>query len=347
MTKPVRVAVVGAGLIGRRHIEHIIAEPQATLAAIVDPSAAGQDIARQHGVAWASDIAALLATQKPDGVIFATPNQLHVANGLEAVAAGIPALIEKPIGDNLAAAARLVAAAEAKRVPLLIGHHRRHNPMIQQAKAIIAGGKLGRIVSAHGFFWLLKPDDYFDVAWRRQEGAGPILMNMIHDVDLLRYLVGEIVSVQARTSNVVRGHAIEETAVAVLQFANGALGTVNVSDAIVAPWSWEHTTGENPVYPQTDQFCYTIGGTHGSLTVPKLEVWSNEGKRSWWEPFVVERTYAALQDPLRLQIQHFARVIRNEEAPLVSGHEGLQTLRVIDAIKRAAKEGTQIKVEGV
>jgi predicted dehydrogenase len=120
---------------------------------------------------------------------------------------------------------------------------------------------------------------------------------------------------------------------------------MNVSDSIVAPWSWEQTAGENPVYPQTDQFCYTIGGTHAALTVPKLEVWSNGShKRSWWEPFAVQRTYAALQDPLRLQIQHFCRVIRNGEAPLVSGREGLQTLKVIEAMKRAAETGGTVGV---
>jgi predicted dehydrogenase len=342
MTGPVRLAVVGAGQIGQRHIKHIVAEPKALLAAIVDPSEAAKSLALQRNVPWFAQFSDLLAAQKLDGVIFATPNQLHVANGLEAVAAGIPALIEKPIADDLAAATRLVAEAEAKHVPLLIGHHRRHNSLIQRAKTIIDDGMLGRIVSVHGCFWLLKPDDYFDVAWRREDGAGPILTNLIHDIDLLRYLVGEIVSVQAQTSNAVRGHAVEETAVAVLQFANGALGTVNVSDSIVAPWSWEHTTGENPQYPQTDQFCYMLGGTHGSLTVPTLEIWSNAGKRSWFEPFTVERINAASQDPLGLQIQHFCRVIRGEEAPLVSGREGLQTLRVIDAIKRAAREGRRI-----
>lgn len=342
MTGPVRLAVVGAGLMGRRHIEHVVATPSASLAAIVDPTDAAKALAQHHAVPWFADFSDLIATQKPDGVIFATPNQLHVANGLDAVAAGLPALIEKPIADDLAAAARLVAAAEAARVPLLIGHHRRHNPMIQSAKAIVDSGKLGRIVSVHGFFWLLKPDDYFDVAWRREQGAGPILTNLIHDIDLLRYLVGEIVSVQAQTSNAVRGHAIEETAVALLRFANGALGTINASDSIVAPWSWEHTTGENPAYPQTEQFCYTLGGTHGSLTVPKLEIWSNADTRSWLEPFIVERSYAALQDPLRLQIEHFCRVVRGEDAPLVSGREGLETLRVVDAIKRAAGAGTLV-----
>ena len=227
---------------------------------------------------------------------------------------------------------------------LLVGHHRRHNPMIQKAKQIIDSGRLGRIVTVHAFFWLKKPDDYFGVDWRREKGAGPVLMNLIHDMDLLRYLAGEVESVQAMDSNAIRGNVIEETSVILLKFMSGALGTVNVSDTVVAPWSWEQTTGENPVYPQADQSCYMIGGTHGSLTVPKLEVWSNKGERSWWEPLYNERIYAARQDPLRLQIQHFCRVIGGTEQPLVSGREGLQTLKVIEAVKRAARDGGTIRI---
>lgn len=345
MIRAIRLAVAGAGLIGRRHIEHIVAEPEAALHCVIDPAAAGADIARKYGVPYFPDFGAMLAAGRPDGIVFATPTQMHVANGEAAVAAGLPALIEKPIADDAAAAERMVAQAEAAGVPLLIGHHRRHNPMIQRAKAIVDTGRLGRIVAVHGFFWIFKPDDYFDVAWRRAEGAGPILTNLIHDIDLLRYLVGEVRAVQAMTSNAVRGFPVEETAAVTLQFENGALGTIAISDTIVAPWSWEQTTGENPVYPQTDQSCYTIGGTHASLTVPKLEVWSNADKRSWWEPFTIERTYAALEDPLRLQIRHFCRVVRGEEAPLVSGREGLATLRVIEAIKRAGKDGGSVDVK--
>jgi predicted dehydrogenase len=191
---------------------------------------------------------------------------------------------------------------------------------------------------------LLKLDDYFDVVWRREKGAGPILTNLIHDIDLLRHLTGEVDAVQAMTSNRVRGNAIEETAVVLLRFKSGALGTMTVSDSILAPWSWEHTAGENPSYPQTDQICYTFGGTRGSLSVPKLEVWSNAVRQSWLEPFEVQRTYAAQHDPLRLQIQHFCRVIREGEAPVCSGREGLETLRVIEAVQRAAEVGGLVKV---
>lgn len=342
MTKPVSIALLGAGLIGRRHASLMMAEPEVRLQAIVDPTEQGRAYAESLGVSWYADPATMLAAGRPDGVLVATPNALHVEHGLLAIAAGVPVLVEKPLAADLAGARQLVDAADKAGVPLLTGHHRRHNPMIQRARALVAEGRLGKIVSVHGFFWTLKPDPYFDVAWRRQPGAGPVLINLSHDVDLLRYLCGEIVEVRAISKNDVRGFPVDETCVVLLRFANGALGTINISDTITAPWSWELTAGENPDYPHTDQCCYFLGGTHGSLAVPRLELWRNEGTRSWWEPIVAERHTAAPSSPLALQIRQFVNVIRGVEAPLVPGHEGLRTMAVIDAVQRAAETGAAI-----
>jgi predicted dehydrogenase len=209
----------------------------------------------------------------------------------------------------------------------------------------VNSGRLGKILTINGQFWLMKPDDYFDVSWRRQKGAGPLLLNLVHDVDLFRYLCHEVVAVQAQTSNIMRGNEVEETAVILLEFASGVLGTVNVSDSVVAPWSWEMTTGENPVYPQQDQSCYQLAGTHGSLTIPQLEVWSNPGERSWWEPLVRERVPVVQEDPLKLQIQHFCEVIRGSAQPIVSGRDGLNTLKVINAVFKAAETGNKVRIE--
>jgi predicted dehydrogenase len=248
------------------------------------------------------------------------------------------------LADTLTGAARLIERAKQLKVPLLTGHHRRHNPMVRRAKAIIESGQLGRLVTAHGFFLVKKPDEYFDAAWRREAGAGPVLLNLIHDIDLMRHLCGEVETVQAFQSNMVRNYPVDETTVVCLKFANGALGTMNISDTVVAPWSWEHTTGENPAYPHTDQSCYFIAGTDASLSLPRLEIWSNVEQKSWLEPFKMERSIASAENPLRLQIEQFCRVIRGEEAPLVSGEEGLKTLGVVDAIRRAAASGQSAMV---
>lgn len=344
--RPTRLAVMGAGLIGRRHIAHVLGEPAAELMAVVDPTEAGREVAARAGVPWFAGFREMMAAGRPDGVIIATPNQVHVENALDAVAAGIPVLVEKPIADDLAEGERLVAFAEKAGVPILVGHHRRHNPIMRAAREIVASGRLGRIVAVNALFWLYKPDDYFDLAWRREAGAGPVFLNLIHDVDNLRYLLGEVVAVQAAESHAVRGNAVEETAAIILQFASGALATASVCDTVVAPWSWEMTTGENPAYPQADEACYLIAGTAGSLSLPKLEIWTNEGKPGWWEPLQRERIGVAAEDPLVLQIRHFCRVIAGEETPLVSGREGLRTLEVITAIKRAAQTGERVRLTG-
>jgi predicted dehydrogenase len=344
--RPLEIAVMGVGLIGRRHIEGVLAEPRATLAAIIDPSPAVRDEARANGFTWFASLAEALAKTRPDGVIVATPNQLHVAHALEVVASGIPVLIEKPIADDAQLAAGLVHRAEEVGVPILVGHHRRHNPIIREAKRFLESGRLGQIRSVSATFWVAKPDDYFEVAWRREPGAGPIFINLIHDVDLLRHLIGEVESVHAMESNAARGHAVEDTAVVVLRFESGTLATLSASDAVPSPWSWERTSGENPAFPQEDQFCYQIGGTKGVLTIPNLGLWTNTGRPDWREKLTEIRLPVTPADPLALQLQHFCDVIEGTASPLVSGREGLATLEVIEAIKASAQSGRTIFLKG-
>ena len=167
---PVRIAVAGAGLIGARHVEEVDACADAELAAIVDPGPAGPELAEKFGVPLHASLSELFARGKPDGVILATPNQLHVDGGLECVAAGVPVIVEKPIGDTVAGATRLVEAGEQAGVPVLTGHHRNYSPVMATARAIVRSGRLGPIVAVVGTALFAKPDDYFDVGggWRTQ-----------------------------------------------------------------------------------------------------------------------------------------------------------------------------------
>ncbi len=341
----VRLAVVGAGQIGRQHVARVLAADCATLAAIVDPMPTVAAFAAESGTPWYPDFATMLEADRPDGVILATPTQLHVVGGLAAVAARIAVLVEKPIADDVAAAAGLVEAAERAGVALLVGHHRRHNPLIAEAKRAIDSGSIGQLVSVHATCWFHKPADYFAPAWRREKGAGPVFTNLIHDIDLLRHLCGEVIAVQAMESNALRGNAVEESAVILLRFASGVLGTVNLSDIVAAPWSWEFTSGENPVYTRTGEACYLIGGTEGSLAVPQLDLWRHDGAPDWWHPIAAERLAHAEADPLARQIRNFHDVIRGTAAPLVSGREGLRTLRVIAAVKQAAASGHRVTLD--
>ena len=167
----------------------------------------------------------------------------------------------------------------------------------------------------------------------------------MHDIDLIRHLCGEVVSVQARAAPSKRGFENEDVASALLTFDNGAIGTITVSDSIVAPWSWEMTSRENPIYPTTSQSAYQIGGSHGSLSVPDLTLWTHGEKRHWWEPISEVPTPCDLSDPLINQIEHFAAVIRGEQEPLVSAGEGQRSMAVVDAIQTSARTGETVLLD--
>ena len=145
MKQRARIAVVGAGKIGLVHMAHVMREGE--LAGVVDPSPEARDVAATLEAAWFSSLGEMLCEMRPDGVVVATPNRLHVPQALECVAAGVPVLVEKPLADTPAAARDLVRAAREARVPLLVGHHRRHNPLISAARAQIEAGAIGRLVA--------------------------------------------------------------------------------------------------------------------------------------------------------------------------------------------------------
>jgi predicted dehydrogenase len=337
---PVAIAVVGAGLIGRKHIAALGHSRVARLAAIVDPSSAAADLAAQCGVPHVAALDDLAGVAAVEGVILATPTALHLPQAMACIARGWPALVEKPVAPTAAEGAQLAQAAAARGVPMLVGHHRRHNPRIAAAHAALSAGRLGRVVSVQASVLLCKPDDYFAPDWRRQAGAGPLLTNLIHEIDMMRHLLGEIASVQAVTSNAMRGFAVEDTAVALLEFTCGALGTVTVSDSAAAPWSWELTAAENPDYPPTGQTCMMIAGTQGSLEIPTLRLWHHgDGARSWYAPMLTETLPVVDEDPLIRQIDHFAAVIRGNAAPLVGVGDASRSVAVVDAIVRAAASG--------
>jgi len=347
----VRIAVAGAGLIGLRHIEEIGKSRDAALAAIVDVSPRAADVARSTGVPLYASLSELFAHDKPHGVIVATPNHLHVEQGLACIAAGVAVLIEKPLAHAYAEGVRLCEAAERANAKVLVGHHRLHSPILHKAVEIVRSGALGRLVGVVGTAVFYKPDadGYFDGpnAWRRKPGGGPILINMIHEIANLRAMVGEIVAVQAFASNATRGFEVEDTVAVNLRFDNGALGAFLLSDTAASPKSWEQTSQENKAYATyDDEDAYTILGVDGSLGVPTLRLRRYERRedRSWFKPFATRTETVERADPLARQIEHFVAVILGDEAPLVTCRDGLMNLRVTDAIAQAARTGHLVNI---
>ena len=345
MKKKINISIIGTGLMGLQHIKAILKSKKANLHSIVDISDSAKKLSNKYKIPLYSDVSSLLKSNQLDAVIVATPNQLHEKHTISFLKKKIPVLLEKPISDNIKSAKKIIISSKKNKTPLLIGYHRRHNAIVSKVKTIIRSGKLGNIVSANVLCWLYKHKEYFKETWRISRGGGPLGINLVHDIDMICYLLGSIRYVQAFTTNKTRKHKVEDTATVSLIFESGALCTLNISDTIVAPWSYELTAGENPAYPVTNQSAYMIGGTKGSIQFPNLKYWFYKKDRSWWNKIFLKSDINKKDDnTLVNQIDHFSDVVLKKVKPKVNGSDGLNSLKIFAAITKSAKTGKKIKI---
>lgn len=344
---PVRIAVIGLGLVGRKHVAQVCKLDSCSLVGVCDSDARLKAVADELGVPFHEDVETLLQRERPDGAILATPNPTHAELAEICAKYSVSMLIEKPIAESLEQAARIRNATDKAGVRVLVGHHRRHNPLVVQAREIIQRGRIGRLVAVSVLWTLLKQAEYFEVEWRsRRPGGGPTLINLIHDIDNLRFICGEFQRVYAQTGSAVRGFEVEDSLSVSFSFTSGVLGTLLASDATPSPWSYELTTGENLDYYAVRENCYHFSGTHGSLGFPKMELWSYADQaRSGWR-YPLERSHHGVdaRDPLQLQLEHFCRVVRGEESSIVDVADATRTLAVALAILESAERGNPMPV---
>lgn len=336
-------ALVGCGVIGKRHLLALSAIEPCALAAIVDPTPVAQQTAQSLNVPWFADCDNMLREIRPDGVIVATPTEHHLAPTLAALSAGAHVLVEKPVMATVAEAEQVVAHAAAVNRQVLVGHQRRYYAQVHKARELVRGGALGQLVAVSGQWSMRKPADYYEPAWRKQWRAGPVLTNLIHEIDYLRYICGEIVSLSAETANGVQGFEKEDAAALVMRFDNGALGTFILSDQCASPWSWEFATGENAAFPKSAQNAIRFMGTNGALDFPNLVHWHHGNQPAdWLHAIKPEAITQTLDDAYVAQLNHFCAVMAGTELPRISAEDATQTLRATVAVYQAAEQGKRI-----
>lgn len=338
------IGLVGAGAIGRMHADEIAASDFSTLVGVADPTDAGRRFAEERGVPWFADHRALMEAGQAEALLVATPNASHRSIGLDAIAQGVPVLIEKPVAVTVAEGEELALASKQSGVPVLVGHHRRHNPMVAAAREIVRTGGLGRLATVTVIGTVYKDDAYFDLAWRREPGGGPILINLIHEIDMIRYICGEIAAVQAIASDRIRQFAVEDTAAVLLELVDGALVTISLSDTAVAPWSWDLASGELPRYPEPPVGVHShyLSGTDGSLALPGLDVWRYDGDKSWAAPMSHETLAVRRESPYLRQLHHLRDVVRDGVAPVIDAADATRTLRATLAVHDAARSHQRV-----
>lgn len=317
-TKRKRILVVGGGLIGIRHLHSFQAHPGCALVGLADP-----DMSIAPDVPRFRDIADV--TGPVDGVIIATPTGLHAQHGAYAAECGWHMLIEKPVAGDLAGARMLSEAVKHSGVGSLVGHHRRYHASVQQLKALIAEGTIGTVVCANLIWAMRKPDAYFIDNWRATDGS-PVMINLVHDIDILRFVIGEITATTALRGVGLRGDTRIESGAIALAFENGATGNISFADTSPSPWGFEAGTGENPNIGTTGQDMMWIMGTSGAVSFPSMTLWSGA---DWHRPAqtVPCEKIDNTQAPLAAQLDHFLAVM-DGAPPLIDVADATRTLDV-------------------
>lgn len=327
-----RLVVAGAGLIGARHIAHAMAHPQIDLVAIVDPDPSARAAAP---VASFCDIGEV--DMPVDGIIIATPTDLHAHHAVQAAGRGWHMLIEKPVASSIEQADRIVAAIDRAGVAVLVGHHRRYHPKVTKLAEILAKGQIGKPVLASLIWAVKKPDDYFDVPWRAGREGSPIMLNLVHDVDLLRFLFGDVIHVSGFGTGDLRAQGRIESGGVTLGFASGLVASLAFADTTASPWGFEAGTGENPNIASSGQDMLWITGTNGALSFPSLTLWG--GATDWSQPMQSRKTPCDDGVPLMAQLDHFIAVAAGRATPLIDAQDARDTLAATLQIEDALVGG--------
>jgi len=342
MQKKIAIGIAGAGFIGCKHIEVMLANSRVRVSGIADPGPGAQQKASELGISYFETLDELIATGL-DALVIATPTQTHAAIALQAVSAEIPLFIEKPLAATREESVQMLAAFSAAKVPVLVGHHRRYYPVIETARQMIADGAIGQLIGVNGQWTTRKHDSYFEPDWRRKIEAGPVLTNLVHDLDTLRYICGDVISVQAQSAN-SRGFQKEDSVAIILQFQNSALGTFLLSDAAPSPWTWEFAIGESS-YPKLidRQNHLRLMGSEGALELPNLVKWAHTDTGNHWHvPMLAQEISTPTVDPFIVQCEHFCDVIEGKKPPRVDAEDAAKTLDATLAVLDAARTGERV-----
>jgi len=336
--------IVGAGIIAAVHADAIALLPDARLVAVTDVAAgAARDFAAARGCAAEPRLDDLLARRDVDVVCVCVPSGLHAEVGVRAAKAGKHLVVEKPVDVTLEAADRLLAAARQAGVTLTVMSQHRFDPGVTELKRLIDDGALGRLVLGEASTKWYRTQAYYDAApWRGTWAmdGGALLNQGIHYVDLLRWCMGPAVEVTAVCVTQAHDIEVEDTALAIVRFASGAVGTIGA------------TTAAYPGFPQRLE----ITGTSGTVIIEDGQIvrraFGDHVQPSHVQPSHVQPEPArpgAAADPAALDVLgHAAQLgdllaaIGEGREPAVGGQAGRDALEIVRAIYESSRLGRPV-----
>jgi len=332
------VAIVGAGLIGRKRALALKAFPECRLAVTADVNPeAGRGLARDFGGAAETDWRNVVHRADVDLVVVATPNHLLAPVSIAALKSGKHVLCEKPLGRNVRESERIVAAARTGGGTLKTGFNHRHHPALDRAKKEVEQATIGRVLYlrcryGHGG----RPG--YDKEWRADRtlsGGGELLDQGVHVVDLMRWLVGDFEEVFGVTRTAYWKMKVEDNAFALFKAKDGLTAFFHTS------WTqWKNLFSLEIFGRQGYLIIPGLGGSYGE---EKLVVGRNVGQGRPPDEDVI--AFPGPDISWQEEWREFLSAIRGKREPSGSGRDGLMANKMIDAVYRSAKANRPVKIE--
>lgn len=328
------VGLIGGGNISETHARAARAIPDAEIAAVYGTNLEKiRKLCAEHGGSPFTDFAAFLAHRPMDLVIIGSPSGLHASQGIAAAKQGLHVLTEKPMDISTSRADELIETAEKSGVKLGVIFQDRMKPHIRQLKNWIDRGLLGKPILVDARVkWYRPPEYYANSRWRGTlalDGGGALMNQGIHTIDLLLWLLGDVSRVQARVATQLHAIESEDTAMAILEFASGAIGVFHA------------TTAAYPGYPRRVEITGTEGTVvleHDRIIAVDLRNPPAEGAKSAERDENQSGSSAVVSDFRGHQavIEDFLCTIQQNTHPACDGCEGRRSLALVEAIYRAA-----------
>jgi predicted dehydrogenase len=333
------IGLIGGGNITETHARAARAIPGVEIAAIHGTNAEKiARLCREHGGTPYQDIEAFLKHRPMDLVVIGSPSGLHATQGIAAARHGLHVLTEKPIEISTARADALIEAAKQSKVHLGVIFQDRMKPHIRQLKNWIDQGLLGKLLFVDARVkWYRPPEYYANSRWRGTlalDGGGALINQGVHTVDLLLWLLGDVVRVQARTATLLHKIEAEDTAAAILEFSSSTLGIFHA------------TTAAYPGYPRRVE----ISGTEGTVILEhdRIIAANLRNPPAAAESAALDENQSASSAAVtdfrghQAVLEDFLQAIQDNSAPACDGVEGRRSIALIEAIYRAAKTSDRV-----
>ena len=337
-----RVGFTGGGNITDTHVRAVQEVPGLQPIGVCGPNAAKVGaLAERYGLLAAPSLAALLDQTPLDIVCIGSPSGVHADEMACAAARGCHVLCEKPLDITLERVDTAIEAVERAGVSSGLFFQDRCTPAFREVREAIADGRLGRILLVDARVkWYRAPEYYRTAAWRGTpslDGGGALMNQGIHTVDLLLYLLGDVTSVQARAATTLHDIAVEDTLVATMEFASGAVGTLQA------------TTAAYPGYPRRVEITGTEGTVvleHDRIVGWDLRCGHVEGTTLTSATKSASTAVVADASPHRRVVEDFVEALRAHRRPACDAREGRRSIALAEALYAAARSGNRTMVAG-